>query len=193
MKLPVEEFLEHEAPTYARLEDEFRDLIQTLDEHDSIVVSGPTDLVAILTPMDVLRYLYSIARAFVLIEETELALRRLLEAAMYTDEIFRGCVAHALADKYVEDARPAYLEDMTFADYVALVRDGRNWQYFASVFGGTRDRARGRLEPLATLRNDIFHFRRELSAEDHARLTTGRDWLLRCVRNHEARLAGEGR
>ena len=56
--LPVEDFLEHDKPEYARLSDEFRGLISTLDEKDSVVVSGPEDLVAILTPMDVLRSLY---------------------------------------------------------------------------------------------------------------------------------------
>ena len=186
--LPVEEFLgpEH-PPRYAALTDEFRSLIEVLDARDSVVVSGPEDLVAILTPMDVLQYLYSIANAFVLIEEIELALRTLIREALPTPESFATCVENALAKKYTAGQLPSRLEEMTFDEYVALLRDGRNWPSFQPVFGGTRERTRGKLEPVRNLRNDVFHFKRELSVEDHESLATCRAWLLRCVRKVDAR------
>ena len=189
--LPVEEFLEHEKPAFARLNDEFRSLIDVLDERDSVIVSGPEDLVAILTPMDVLRYLYSVANAFVLIEEIELALRALIREATPDADLFRSLVENALSTKYKDRELPRQLEDMSFDEYVALLRDGRNWQHFEAAFGGTRDRVRGRLEPVRDLRNDVFHFRRDsLSVKDHERLATCRDWLLRCVRKVQARQGG---
>ena len=186
-ELPVEEFLSHEDPTFARLTDEFRGLIDELDQRDSVIVSGPDNLVAIVTPMDVLRYLYSVANAFVLIEEIELALRALIITATGEGALLQTCIANALSVKYQEDGLPEKVEDMTFDDYVGLLRDGRNWDHFQPVFGGTRERLRGRLEPVRDLRNEIFHFRREMSTEDHERLTTCRDWLLRCVRKVRAR------
>jgi predicted transcriptional regulator len=189
LTLPVEEFLEHDQVSFARLTDEFRELIEVLDKKDSVVVSGPEDLVAILTPMDVLKYLYSVANAFVLIEEIELALRALIGEAL-DDVAFHSCVKNALSVKHEGKALPASLENMTFDDYVALIRNGRNWIYFEDAFGGTRDRARARLEPARDLRNDIFHFRRELSAKDHEALTGCRNWLLRCVRKVKAESRG---
>jgi predicted transcriptional regulator len=189
--LPVEEFLEHEKPVYARLTDEFRSLIDVLDENDSVVVSGPEDLIAIVTPMDVLRYLYSVANAFVLIEEIELALRSLIRAAAPGEDLLRSCIENALSGKYKDREVPQRLEDMTFDEYVALLRDGRNWLRFEPVFGGTRERVRSKLEPVRDLRNDVFHFRRELSVEDHERLATCRAWLLRCVRKLQAQGRGE--
>ena len=171
--LPVEEFLEHEPVVYARLQDEFRGLIDSLDRNDAVVVSGPDKLVAILTPMDVLRYLHGIANAFVLIEEIELSLRTLLRAAVPDEDVLDGCVANALSGKYKDGRLPGNLEEMTFDDYVALLRDGRNWEHFAGTFGGT-------------LRNDVFHFKRELTVEDHQALSTSRDRLLRCFRKVQA-------
>lgn len=188
--LPVEEFLEHEKPAYARLSDEFRSLIGILDEKDSVVVSGPEDLVAILTPMDVLRYLYSLANAFVLIEEIEMTLRDLIREATPDLKLFRLCVTNALSSKYKDCELPERLEDMTMDDYIALLRDGRNYKHFQAVFGGTRDRTRGKLEPIRELRNDVFHFRREISIEDHEQLSTCRNWLLRCARKMQARQGG---
>lgn len=184
--LPVEEFLEHEKPAYARLTDEFRSLIDALDTRDSVVVSGPEDLIAILTPMDVVRYLYSIANAFVLIEEIELGVRTLIRTATPDPAVFRSCVGNALSAKYKDKEIPERLEDMTFDEYLSLLRDGRNWSHFEATFGGTRERTRGKLEPIRDLRNDVFHFRRELSIDDHQRLATCRDWLLRCVRKVQA-------
>lgn len=190
ISLPVEEFLEHDKPEYARLSDEFRGLISTLDEKDSVVVSGPEDLVAILTPMDVLRYLYSVANGFVLIEEIEVTLRALIREAVPDPETFSSCVATALSSKYKDGELPRRVEEMTFDEYIALLRDGRNWEHFQPVFGGTRERVRGKLEPIRDLRNDVFHFRRELSADDHQQLSACRDWLFRCSRKIRARGGG---
>lgn len=185
-ELPVSEFLEHDLPTYARLSDEFRGLIDVLNEKDCVVVSGSEELIAILTPMDALQHLYRVANAFVLIEEIELALRDLIRASATEPDDLRECIKTALSQKY-KDKLPERLEDMTFDDYVGLLRDGRNWDRFKPVFGGTRERTRARLEPVRNLRNDVFHFKRELSARDHQSLTTCRDWLLRCIRTVDAK------
>ncbi len=188
--LPVEEFLEHERATYARLDDEFWDLIEKLDEHDCVMVSGPDDLVAVLTPMDVVRHLSSIAKSFVLLEEIELALRALLERAVAEPEDFARCVENALGDKYEGQPLPTRLVDMTFDDYAALIRDGRNWQrHYSAVFGADRDRARAKLEAVRDIRNDVFHFRRELSDADRGQLRTCQRWLRRCTRKLKAQEA----
>jgi predicted transcriptional regulator len=184
--LPVEEFLEYEDPAYARLTDNFDGLIDTLDKRDCVVVSGPEDMIAILTPMDVLRYLHSVANAFVLIEEIELSLRHLILVSTGDNKNLNLCIQSALAKKYKSSNFPERLEDMTFDECIALVRDGRNWQFFEKAFGGTRERVRGRLEPVRDLRNDAFHFRRELSIEDHEILTACRAWLFRRVKNMQA-------
>jgi CBS domain-containing protein len=184
--LPVEEFLQHERPAFARLTDEFRGLIDVLDVRDCVVVSGPDELIGIVTPMDVLRYLYDVAHAFVLVEEIELALRALIRLAVDNDALFESCVRNALTNKY-GDQPPTAMEQLTLDDFIALVRDGRNWAHFEPVFGGTRERARGKLEPVRDLRNGLFHFRYEFTVEDHQHLVVCRDWLLRCIRKVEAR------
>ncbi len=188
--LPVFEFLEHEKPVYAGLKDEFRSLIDVLDTRDCVIVSSAEDLVALLTPMDVLRYLYSVADAFVLIEEIELALRALITEAVPNTDLLRTCVERGLSHKYGTKELPRDLGRMSFGDYVALIGHGKNWPHFSEVLGGTRERARGKLEPVGELRNAVFHFRRELAGEDHQLLCACRDWLLRCTRRVHAKQGG---
>lgn len=185
--LPVEEFLEHDKPQYARLSDEFRGLISILDKKDSVVVSGPENLLGILTPMDVLCYFYDVASAYVLIEEIEVTLRALIDTCIPDDNIFCFCISNALSAKYGDRVVPERLEEMTFDDYIALLRDGRNWQYFTTVFGECRVRTKTKLEPIRDLRNDVFHFRRELSVEDHQQLSSCRNWLKTRIRKFRAK------
>lgn len=189
--LPVEEFLEHEKPSYARVTDEFSALIAALNAKDAVVVSSPETLIAIITPMDVLQYLYTVTSPFVLIAEIELALRALMSVALPNEAIVGECAANALANKYRDRKMPTRMEDMTFDDYISLIRHGDNWSRFRDILGGTRERAQARLEPVRNLRNDVFHFRRELSVQDHEILTTCRAWLLlRCTRKVQARSEG---
>jgi CBS domain-containing protein len=177
--LPVEEFLEHETPVFASLNDEFRGLIDHLDRRDAVIVSGRNNLIGLLTPLDVLRYLFKVANAFVLVEEIELSLRELLRIAVPGAEQLASLAGMILADKYKGRSLPKRFEEMTFDDYIALVRDGRGWPHFEAVLQGTRDLRKARLERVRDLRNDLFHFKRELSLEDHQTLTSCRSWLLR--------------
>lgn len=177
--LPVAAFLQYEEPVFARLTDEFRTVLDAIDEKDCVIVGGPDNLLGVLTAMDVLKYLYDVANAFVMLEEIELALRALLRAAVGDGQLFVQCVENALSIKYAGRRLPTRMEELSFDDYIGLLRSSKNWPHFADTFGGTRERVRGRLEPIRNLRNDVFHFRRELSAEEHDLLAICRDWLRR--------------
>src|SRR6266542_6662147 len=62
-----------ERPTYARVTDEFRAWFDAIDKQDAVLVGDPNRLQGVVTAMDILRYLYSIASPFVLIAEIELS------------------------------------------------------------------------------------------------------------------------
>jgi hypothetical protein len=71
---------------------------------------------------------------------------------------------------------------MTFSDYIALITNGDNWALFSTWAGGNRKFAQARLRPIVDLRNDIMHFRRDISAEDYDLLDDVRQWLLMSLR-----------
>jgi len=79
---------------------------------------------------------------------------------------------------------------MEFGDYMQLVGHGDNWKHFAPVFGGMRETVRAKLEEIRDLRNDIFHFRREITLDDHEKLSQHRDWVLMKARKADARSKG---
>jgi predicted transcriptional regulator len=187
---PREMFVEDciDRPTYARVSDEFRAWFDAIDKQDAVLVGDPNRLQGIVTAMDILRYLYGVASPFVLIAEIELSLRALIHLSVDQDKLVacaKTCLKH-----YAEGNLPTDLEHMTFNDYVQIIGDGRNWDHFQPIFKGDRVRTRAKLEQARDLRNDVFHFRREITAEDYETLSALRDWMLLKATAAEARATG---
>jgi CBS domain-containing protein len=185
LELTVDECMEPK-PHFARVTDEFVEWFDVIDRSDSVLIGSPNRLQGIVTAMDILRYLYRVASPFVLIGEVELAIRALMQMAV--DPVTLAACAHeCLKDKYEAETMPTELQAMTFNDYIQIVGDGRRWGHFEPFFGGNRVRTRAKLEQLRDIRNVIFHFRREITVEEHQTLAANRDWMLRKARTADAR------
>jgi predicted transcriptional regulator len=113
--LTVEEFVEK--AQFARVTDEFNAIFDWLDRDNAVLMGEPDRLLAIVTAMDVLRYLYQVASPFVLIAEIELALRALISLAV-EGELLVSSAKASLTSKYGEDKIPLTLSEMEFNDYV---------------------------------------------------------------------------
>lgn len=163
---------------FARLKDDYARVFDAMERDNGILIGTQEKLVGILTPMDFLRYLNQVAGPFVLISEIELALRALIQIVLPDEKlaVLAGRVlAHLPGDA---DKRPDRLEDMTFDTYHKLISHGDSWELFAEVFGGTRARMSGKLRAIGVIRNDVFHFKRPITLEDHRVLLEHRNWLL---------------
>ena len=57
---------------------------------------------------------------------------------------------------------------------------------FEPLFGGTRSRTSGKLKEIGAVRNDVFHFKREITMQDHQTLAGHRNWLLNKIKQAEA-------
>jgi predicted transcriptional regulator len=181
--LRVDEFLEEFR--FARVTEELSDVFDAMDRDNGVLIGTPENLIGILTPMDFLRYLHQMARPFVLISEIELALRALIAITLASDDLAalaKKCLASAFAS---EDQIPTKLEDMTFDNYVSLITNGDAWINFEAVFGPSRPRASARLKQVRDIRNDTFHFKREITTSDADVLAEQRNWLLVRVKQHE--------
>lgn len=182
--LQVDEFLE--TFEFARVTQEMGQVFDAMDRDNGVLIGSPENLLGILTPMDFLRYLYHVASPFVMISEIELALRALIESAVNPDELVE-CATCSLSSLYAAKEIPRTVKEMTFDNYRMIICHGRNWPRFEPILGKNRVRTSGKLKELCDLRNDLFHFKRELEARDHEILNSHRDWLLLKVRQADAR------
>lgn len=150
-----------------------------LERHEAVLVDSPHGLQAVATSTDVLRYFYKVARPYILLQEIELALRNLIELCA-PDEKLNECIDRALAKSY--EARkwtvPTNLSEMSFEDYRTIITCSGNWPVFEGLLGHNRELVSAKLERLREIRNDVFHFRADISLVDHQHLATSRDWLL---------------
>jgi hypothetical protein len=174
--LPVDEFIERFE--FVRLTEDVHRVIDAVGRDDGVIVGSPERLIGILTPMDFLRYLYRVAGPFVVVSEIELALRALIRRALSPNGI-ANAARRCLSGAYGSEAKvPVELEKMTFDNYVSLISYGTNWLELELVFGGTRSRTSGKLRAVGEIRNNLFHFRKEITQQDHDILVEHRDWLL---------------
>jgi predicted transcriptional regulator len=183
--LPVEEFLEQRP--FVSIHDELKMVFELLDKHDAVLVGSEERIAGVLTPMDVVGYLYRVASPFVLISEIELALRGLVRGVLDEDTI-RTCLERAHGD--AGGKPPETLEDSTFDQLLNAVCNGNNWTDHFGTLGGNRALFRSKLVRVRDVRNDLFHFRRGATMEDHQYLSEARDWILARVKRIEQKRAG---
>jgi len=182
--LLVDEFLEQFE--FARVTEEMSRAFDAMDRDNGILIGTPERLVGILTPMDFLKYLYRVASPFVLVSEIELALRALIRLTLSPEKIAaaaRRCLSSAYGS---EERVPTLLEDMTFDNFQSLICHGENWTDFEPAFRGTRSRTSGKLKEVGGIRNDLFHFKREITMQDHQTLAGHRNWLLNKIKQLES-------
>lgn len=187
----VEETMDIADPTwFVHVNSELSHILDVLEQRDAVLIGEPRRVQGILTTMDVLRYLDLVSGRFVMLGEIEMSIRALLRSAMSEEDI--ASAAELVLQHYEAERRPMCLEEMTFSDYVQVIGDGRLWDTCRHAFGGDRDRTRVKLKAIAEIRNDVFHFRREMNSDDDRRLRDGRDWLLMRARVLDARVAKGG-
>ena len=182
--LRVDDFME--AFDFARVTEEMSQVFNTMERDNGVLIGTPENLIGMLTPMDFLRYLYQLANPFVMLSEIELALRALIRRAMTDEEIEAAAKIGIPSGSGVDCKIPLTLEHMTFDNYRALISRGENWSRFEPVFGGTRNRTSGKLQEIGLIRNDVFHFKRQITMEDHETLADHRNWLLAKVKQARA-------
>jgi len=181
--LPVDEFLEQFE--FARVTEEMSRVFDAMDRDNGILIGTPDRLIGILTPMDFLRYLNKVASPFVMVWEIELALRALISIAM-TKERIEEASKRCLSSAYEgENKVPTSLEEMTFDNYQSIISHGESWKELKRFFGGTRTRVSAKLKQIGEIRNNLFHFRRELIMPDHEILSGHRNWLLNKIKQAE--------
>jgi hypothetical protein len=184
---PVDEFLE-QVDFYHR-SDSWESILDDLHRQHVVLVGHRQRLEGMVTPLDVVDHLRQVASPFVMLAEIERSLRRVIRARV-THEQLAEMIAHSLASGYPEGQVPDDLTDMSFNDYVNLITTRDHWRHFAPVFGDSewaRKQTNSRLIQIRQLRNIIFHFRRELEAEERQKLEDFRNWLETKARAYEGR------
>ncbi|MBE2280505.1 MAG: CBS domain-containing protein [Ignavibacteriaceae bacterium] len=183
-ELTVEDFIE-DAP-FVRVTDELNDVLDKMNKSGSILIGAPEQVQGILTAHDIFSYFYGISSPYIMLAEIELTLRLFMRAAA-SDEKLIECIKSSLSYKYQPDKLPQSLEALAFEEYQKVITTKDNWLVFEPVFGGKREWLIVILNDIRELRNDVFHFRRQLTPADTNLLLRHRNWFLKKAKILEAK------
>lgn len=168
---------------FARPSDEVETVLERLDRDGAILVGDPNRLMAVATPSDLIRFFYEIAHPFVLIQEIEICLRACIEGCTSPKEVSAAARCAKLGRLRDWEPEAIELRELTLTEQIDIVKNGDNYsRYFERMFGRSRHFTLQMLNPVATIRNELFHFKRPPTTSDLTTLSASRSWLLVKVR-----------
>jgi hypothetical protein len=175
---PVSEVVDHQFPKIT-VKESLDNIIEQLENHEAILVNSPHGPQAIATSSDVLRYFVRVAKPFVLIQEIELALRNMVDICAPKNQL-NECINRSIAKKYESQNRnpPETLSDMTFEEIRMIIVCSANWSLFEAHLGKNKDLVGTKLEIIRKIRNNVFHFKNDITWHDLENLISVRNWLL---------------
>lgn len=179
-ELTVDEFTED--LRFAHVTDKLTELLDEFELMDAVLVGQRNRLQGIITTIDALVYFYQVASPYIIIRTIELAIRELIRNSVNENEL-EECANKSIKEHYenLKQSVPSQLEEMSLNDYIMILRRKDTWEKFSPAFGQNSNLVYARLKPLPELRNDIFHFMREIAVEDYELLRDARDWLLKRI------------
>ena len=72
-------------------------------------------------------------------------------------------------------------DDLTLNEYIQLLLHESKWPYFSAIFLLEQVAVRRLLNSVRDTRNNLFHFRGEITSEQRQQLRDSKDWLARCL------------
>ena len=130
------------------------DAVGVIQRRDYVLVRDKTNkITGIVTASDIAQQFAQLSTPFLLVGEIERQLRRLLIRGKFTPEQLR-------ASQNPQSASPKPIEgpeDLTFGDYVQLLRKKENWDCLG-LSGIDRDEFVDRLDDVREIRNEVMHF-----------------------------------
>jgi CBS domain-containing protein len=175
----VDDLLEDLA--YVRTSDEIGEIVKSLDRDGAVLVGDEEHLIAVATSSDLVIYLWEATRPFVLLQDIELAVRDLVRVACPAVDELADRIAASLPSN-TDRPTPRDLNELTLYGLLQLVVSEQNFgQCFRRTFGNNRDLVLTYLDPVREVRNKVFHFRDDVTAEEMDALVIARRWLLRKV------------
>lgn len=160
------------------LETDIFEALDHLQNTNAIVVIEGKKPVGILTFFDATHFFRELTEGLILVEDIETTLRKYIEAVCDNDTKMNQALINAFGkdDKDEQLPRRNY-EDMSFYHHIQFIITGKNWPLFESSFK-PRTLFEHLMGKVREIRNQLMHFRGEISTIDFDALERSREWLV---------------
>jgi len=175
-------------PSKFSQDDNLFDLLQQLQAHGAVLIIDATSkLVGIVTNYDTTDYFRERSENIMLVEDIETLIKEFILAAHEGKD---GNVDEKALAKSVEKAayypdikkphKPKQFVDLSLSEYISLLLLQNLWVRYESSFNMPSKNVRNLLENVRKTRNELAHFRDDISKDQSNQLRFCSTWLGRC-------------
>lgn len=174
------------------LDDDLFGLLKQLKLASAVLIVDQQEiLVGIVTSYDSTEYFQNRAENLMRVEDVEAAVKDFILAA-YTlpdgsrDEQQLAEAILQITPKNEGESRPLKtFDDLTLGQYVSLLTSKKTWSFFEPIFRVPRGSIVALLDDIRNTRNDLAHFRKEITIEQADQLRFCAEWLGRCWETYQ--------
>jgi len=77
--------------------------------------------------------------------------------------------------------RKISFDELSLNEYIQLLTSSNRWDFYKDIFHASREAVRKRLEGIRDIRNQLAHYRGEITANQQKQLKRTSEWLNRCL------------
>ncbi len=174
-------------------DDDLFDLLDDLKNTNAVVIIDPgRHPTGIVTSFDTTEYLRDRTEDTMRLEEVELTIKDFIKLSYRNDkgEVDEEKLNQAIGGLFVQkDAQLnktlREFDDLTLNDYIIMLTDKFTWDFLAPILKMKRDALIELLQKVRKTRNDLAHFRGEISSRERDNLRYCAEWLTRRYQEYE--------
>lgn len=169
-------------------DDLFRALDRLEQEYAVVVVEGSKPI-GILTDYDTTHFFREFSEGLILIQDIELTLRQSIERAFPDGASLTEALIFAFGVDKKDGKQPAKTyQELTLGEHVQLITTEQNWMKFQPIFE-SKALFLGWMEPARKIRNQLTHFRGQVTKTQLDALERALDWMSHCPKLPLAQVA----
>lgn len=164
-------------------EDDLFDMLAQLKLTNAVlVIDAQNSLVGIVTSYDSTEYFRNRAEHMMRVEDIETTIKEIIPLAFIREDgsIDLEKMDEAVAAVSRQDGlsdKPKTFSELSLGQYISMLISNQRWPVFEPIFQLSRDVVRNLFDDIRRIRNDLAHFRTELTIEQIDQLRFCADWL----------------
>lgn len=172
------------------LKDDLFDLLEQLKLTNAVLITnGVGKLVGIVTSYDSNEYFRRRAENLMHVEDIEQTVKEFILSAYtgHDGEIDEEGLDSAIAKigQNSQDSKRRKFGELSLSDYIMLLGSKSTWHTFEPIFRMPWKNVHAMLDAVRQTRNQLAHFKREITAAQTTQLRCCADWLARCREDYE--------
>lgn len=153
------------------------DVLGLLRDVAAVIVVQNRKPIGLITYYDATHFFRNVSEGLMYVEDIEVMLRQYIESVFPDESKLNAALIHAFGQSKQDPSQPyRQYEKMSFYDHMQFITHPQNWSHFEAYLEPV-ELFRQHMDQVRNIRNQLAHFRDELSPIQLHTLIHVRDWL----------------